>query len=103
MLELMKYRMYTCDIERDFPGNNSQKFIDSLIISKEDLSSIVGKKIKLADLENYIYITLRRTTVMSKEILNSVCNANNTDKYTWSMYFFKLIAVQINNLINFTR
>ena len=27
---------------------------------------------------------------MSKEILNSVCNANNTDKYTWSMYFFKI-------------
>ena len=58
MLELMKYRMYTCDIERVFPGNKIKVFTDSLVISKEDLSSIVGKKLKLADLENYIYINV---------------------------------------------
>ena len=59
MLEFKKYRIYLCDIERSLPGDKSQIYYDSLIISREDLTSIQDNNIKCWDCENYIYIHIK--------------------------------------------
>ena len=59
MLELKNYRLYACDIQRPSPGKQTIIYYDSLIISKEDLTSFVNKKINYWDCENYIYIHIK--------------------------------------------
>lgn len=59
MLEFKKYRIYSCDIQRPAPGNQTIIYYDSLIISKEDLISLENKKVKYWDCDNYIYIHIK--------------------------------------------
>lgn len=59
MLEFKKYRIYSCDIQRPVPGNRTITYYDSLMISKEDLTSLENKKIKYWDCDNYIYIHIK--------------------------------------------
>ena len=59
MLEFKKYRLYTCDIQRSVPGSQKIIYYDSLMISKEDLTSLEGKKVKCWDNDNYIYIHIK--------------------------------------------
>ena len=59
MLEFKKYRIYSCDIQRPAPGKQTIVYYDSLIISKEDLTSLQNKKIKYWDCDNYIYIHIK--------------------------------------------
>lgn len=59
LLEFKKYRIYSCDIKRTSPGNQPVIYYDSLIISKDDLTSPENKRIKYWDCENYIYIHIR--------------------------------------------
>ena len=59
MLEFKKYRIYSCDIQRPVPGDQTIIYYDSLIISKDDLTSLENKKIKYWDCENYIYIHIK--------------------------------------------
>ena len=59
MLEFKKYRIYSCDIQRPTPGNQTIIYYDSLIISKEDLTSLENKKVKYWDCDNYIYIHIK--------------------------------------------
>lgn len=59
MLEFKKYRIYSCDIQRPAPGKQTIIYYDSLIISKEDLTSLQNKKIKYWDCDNYIYIHIK--------------------------------------------
>ena len=59
MLEFKKYRIYSCDIQCPAPGNQTIIYYDSLIISKEDLTSLENKKAKYWDCDNYIYIHIK--------------------------------------------
>lgn len=59
MLEFKKYRIYSCDIQRPIPGDQTIIYYDSLIISKDDLTSLENKKIKYWDCDNYIYIHIK--------------------------------------------
>lgn len=59
MLEFKKYRIYSCDIQRPVPGERTIIYYDSLMISKEDLTSLENKKIKYWDCDNYIYIHIK--------------------------------------------
>lgn len=59
MLEFKKYRLYSCDIECPLPGNKSVIYYDSLVISKDDLTSLESKKINYWDCDNYIYIHIK--------------------------------------------
>ena len=59
MLEFKKYRIYSCDIERRLPGERSITYYDSLIISRDDLTSLENKNIKHWDCDNYIYIHIK--------------------------------------------
>ena len=59
MLEFKKYRIYSCDIQRLAPGNQTIIYYDSLMISKEDLTSLQNKKVKYWDCDNYIYIHIK--------------------------------------------
>lgn len=59
MLEYKKYRIYSCDIQRQAPGNQDIIYYDSLVISQEDLSSYVNKSVKYWDCDNYIYIHIK--------------------------------------------
>ncbi len=59
LLEFKKYRIYSCDIERPVPGNKRVIYYDSLIISKDDLTSLENKQIKHWDCDNYIYIHIK--------------------------------------------
>ncbi len=59
MLEFKKYRIYSCDIERLMPGDKIVVYFDSLIISKDDLTSLENNKIKHWDCDNYIYIHIK--------------------------------------------
>lgn len=59
MLDFKKYRIYSCDIQRPAPGKQTIIYYDSLIISKEDLTSLQNKKIKYWDCDNYIYIHIK--------------------------------------------
>ena len=59
MLEFKNYRIYSCDIQRPLPGEKNIIYYDSLIISKDDLTSLENKKIKYWDCENYIYIHIK--------------------------------------------
>lgn len=59
MLEFKKYRIYSCDIQRLAPGNQTIIYYDSLMISKEDLTSLKNKKVKYWDCDNYIYIHIK--------------------------------------------
>lgn len=59
LLEFKKYRIYSCDIQRPAPGNNTIIYYDSLMISKENLTSLKNKKIKYWDCDNYIYIHIK--------------------------------------------
>ncbi|WP_459929867.1 hypothetical protein [Desulfosporosinus burensis] len=56
-LEFKGYRMYECDIE--CPNmNGSQTYIDSLIISKNNLTQAIPQEIHYFDFDNYIYIEI---------------------------------------------
>jgi hypothetical protein len=55
-LEFKKYRIYSCDIERYFPGNEKEVFHDSIIISKDDITLFEKKTIRYYDFDNYTYI-----------------------------------------------
>lgn len=59
MLEFKKYRIYSCDIQRSTPGDQTIIYYDSLIISKEDLTLLENKKVKYWDCDNYIYIHIK--------------------------------------------
>lgn len=59
MLEFKEYRIYSCDIERPVPGDKTERYYDSLVISKEDLTSLENKKIWHWDCDNYIYIHIK--------------------------------------------
>lgn len=59
MLEFKHYRLYTCDIQRVLPGNKIGVYYDSLVISRDDLTSLEGNEIKFWDCDNYIYIHIR--------------------------------------------
>lgn len=59
MLEFKKYRIYSCDIERPLPGNKNVTYYDSLVISKDDLTSLERKKIDYWDCDNHIYIHIK--------------------------------------------
>lgn len=61
MLEFKKYRIYSCDIQRPAPGNQTIIYYESLIISKEDLTSLENKKVKYWDCDNYIYIHIKES------------------------------------------
>ncbi len=61
MLEFEKYRIYSCDMERPIPGNKSVVYYDSLVISKDDLTSLENKKIMHWDCDNYIYIHIKES------------------------------------------
>ena len=62
MLEFKKYRIYSCDIQRPAPGNQTSIYYDSLMISKEDLTSLENKKVKYWDCDNYIYIHIKENS-----------------------------------------
>lgn len=62
MLEYKKYRIYSCDIQRQAPGNQDIIYYDSLVISQEDLSSYLNKSVKYWDCDNYIYIHIKENT-----------------------------------------
>lgn len=62
MLEFKKYRIYSCDIERRLPGERSITYYDSLVISRDDLTSLENKKIKHWDCDNYIYIHIKENS-----------------------------------------
>ena len=59
MLEFKKYRIYSCDIQRTAPGDQTIIYHDSLMISKEDLTALENKKIRCWDCDNYIYIHIK--------------------------------------------
>lgn len=59
MLEFKKYRIYSCDIQRPVPGSQTIVFYDSLMISKEDLTSLEHKRVRYWDCDNYIYIHIK--------------------------------------------
>ena len=56
MLEFKHYRLYSCDIQCSLPGNRTGIYYDSLVISRDDLTSLEGNEIKYWDCDNYIYI-----------------------------------------------
>mgnify|MGYP004705150465 FL=1 len=61
MLEFKRYRIYTCDIQRLIPGDQTITYYDSLVISKDDLTSLENKKIRCWDCDNYIYIHVKES------------------------------------------
>ena len=62
LLEFKKYRIYACDIECSLPGEKTEIYYDSLIISKEDLTSFENKKIQHWDCDNYIYLHIKENS-----------------------------------------
>lgn len=59
MLEFKHYRLYTCDIQCVLPGNKTGVYYDSLVISRDDLTSLEDNEIKFWDCDKYIYIHIR--------------------------------------------
>ena len=59
MLEFKHYRLYTCDIQCVLPGNKTVVYYDSLVVSRDDLTSLEDNEIKFWDCDNYIYIHIR--------------------------------------------
>lgn len=57
-LEIKGYKMYICDIEAEKLGR-PYKYNDCLVISKNNLTTEVGKQIECWDFDNYIYLDLR--------------------------------------------
>ena len=57
MLEFKKYRIYSCDIQRPAPGKQTIVYYNSLIISKEDLTSLQNKKIKYVNQPNILAVS----------------------------------------------
>ncbi len=58
-LEFKKYRIYSCDIERFFPGNENEVYHDCIIISKDDITLFEKKTIRYYDFDNYTYIHIK--------------------------------------------
>lgn len=56
MLEFKKYRLFSCDIQCELPGEKKKIYYDSLVISRDDLSIYENKEVKYWDCDNYIYI-----------------------------------------------
>lgn len=71
MLEFKKYRIYSCDVERPWPGNKSEIYYESLVISKCDLTSLEKKEIFCYDCDNYIYIHVKENDDYEQSISNS--------------------------------
>lgn len=62
MLEFKNYRIYSCDIKCPIPGDRTEVYYDSLVISTEDLTSLENKQIMHWDCDNYIYIHIKEDT-----------------------------------------
>ena len=59
LFEFMGYKIYSCDIERNITGKQFP-IMDCTVISKDNLTGIVGQEFPFFDFDNNIYLNLRK-------------------------------------------
>jgi hypothetical protein len=57
LFEFLGYRIYACDIQRSIAGENFN-YHDCTVISKADMTGIVGRSFSFFDFDNNIYLNL---------------------------------------------
>ena len=57
-LEIKKYKLYECDIERCVM-NKTKTYENTLVISQLDVTEQTNRDVEFADFENYIYLNLK--------------------------------------------
>ena len=57
LFEFFGYKVYSCDVERKISGKQFQ-YPDSTVISRENLTGIVGQEFSFYDFDNDLYLNL---------------------------------------------